>query len=343
MAVPVEPHERKIQFTGGSTYTVSLPKDWAAATDIDAGTTVRLYCRGDRLLVTVPEAEEARRTVEVAASNRSPAELGRLVGGAYVTGAETIEIRGPFTDEQVRAVRDAVGGMVGLEITAESRGGIVATAMLDVGDLSSEQTLRQMKRMALSIQKQAVAAVLEGDAAAGSYLQRQDDDVDRLFALVSREFQRSLVDVNVGGAGTRLATFDYYATARQLERIADHAEKIARVAERIDEAPSGPVADRIDDLAGRSRDLVDRSVSATLGDDGIDALIAVVTDADPVVADAEALDRELYEGSIEDGYLLGTVVDSVIRTAEYGVNIAETGIQARLREPTPRPGERERE
>lgn len=36
---------------------------------------------------------------------------------------------------------------------------------------------------------------------------------------------------------------------------------------------------------------------------------------------------------LADGYALTTVLDSITRTAEYGVNIAEAGLQATLRDP----------
>jgi len=43
---------RKVQVTGGSTYTVSLPKTWATANDVSSGTTVEFYPEDDELLLT---------------------------------------------------------------------------------------------------------------------------------------------------------------------------------------------------------------------------------------------------------------------------------------------------
>jgi predicted acyl esterase len=41
---------RKVQVTGGSTYTVSLPKDWATENDVSAGSAVALYPEDDVLV-----------------------------------------------------------------------------------------------------------------------------------------------------------------------------------------------------------------------------------------------------------------------------------------------------
>ncbi|AUX08279.1 histidine kinase [Halalkaliarchaeum desulfuricum] len=53
--------------------------------------------------------------------------------------------------------------------------------------------------------------------------------------------------------------------------------------------------------------------------------------ADAVVDDAGQFDRELHEFDPEQGYHFGIVLDSVSRTARYGANVAEAGLQAAMR------------
>lgn len=43
---------RKVQVTGGSTYTVSIPKDWATENSVSAGSEVEFYPEGDSLFLT---------------------------------------------------------------------------------------------------------------------------------------------------------------------------------------------------------------------------------------------------------------------------------------------------
>ena len=45
------PSERKVQLTGGTTYTVSLPKEWADEHDVSVGTRLHIYPHCDRSLV----------------------------------------------------------------------------------------------------------------------------------------------------------------------------------------------------------------------------------------------------------------------------------------------------
>ena len=325
-----EPVERKVQVTGGSTYTVSLPKDWARDQGVESGSTVRLYSRDDRLLVSREDGGD-RRSVVIEAEGREPEDLARSVESAYIAGCEEVRVEGMLDNDQRRGIRDAVTGLVGIEVHEEDESSIVARTMLDVGDLSPEQTLVQMQLTALSMHEDALNAVLEGNAQKGRRVARQDDDVDRLFGLICREFQRSLVNVDVPMEDGDLTKFEYYTAARQLERIADHAEKVAEVAERADSTPPEEVAERFDSLGERSRDLVTRSVEGLLEVEDAD-LGGIIVDAENFVEDAEALDRELYEREAEDGYLFGTVLDSLVRTSEYGVNVAEAGLQVEMRD-----------
>jgi len=176
----------------------------------------------------------------------------------------------------------------------------------------------------------AINAVVDADGEAGVEIARQDDDVDRLFALLSRGFQQSLVDPAVTMGESELTPFEYYMAARQLERVADHAEKIATIAGRLDETPPPDVSEKLVDFGRRGRRLVRRSLSGLL--EQSDELGAVIADSETLLSDIEALDEELYESHLDNGYLLGLVLDSIERTTQYGVNIAEAGLQARHRE-----------
>ena len=330
-------YERKIQLTGGTTLTVSLPKAWARAHDIDAGDHVQLYPRGDRILVQRTADKDTGRTVTVAAQQYDPPRLRRIVIAAYVAGATAIRIEGR-PDRDVRsAIRSAVDGLVGVEVASETESAVIVRTMLDIADLSPLQTLAQMESVTLAAQREATDAVLAADGEAGRRISGQDETIDRLFGLIAREFHRSLVDVTGDRTDEGIAAFDAYTIARQLERVGDHAEKIGRVADRIGQQPPDDVADEVRTLAADARHVVRDALSATVSDRDPDTLCAVLADGEAVVEAAAELDRALYERDVADGYALATVLDSVTRTAEYGQNIAEAGLHASLRGTVPEP------
>jgi len=82
---------RKVQVTGGSTYTVSIPKTWATDNDVEAGTKIEFHPDGDSLFLT-PRSEEERGTIDI--TDLSGQALTRAVTTMYVSGFDVIELEG---------------------------------------------------------------------------------------------------------------------------------------------------------------------------------------------------------------------------------------------------------
>lgn len=330
MSTENDPVERKVQLTGGSTYTVSLPKNWADLRDITPGTVVALHLHDTQLVITERDAAKDRRVVTINAIEHDDATVALAVAAAYVAGCEEIHVKAISDTQTRRAVSRVITRFIGLEVMAETERTLAARTMLDVADLSAEQTVTQIERTALEMHAQAVRAVTTADSTLGEQVAQQDDDVDRLFALLSREFQQSLVDPAITVDG-HLTPFDYYMAGRQLERVADHAEKMAGLAARVSSSPPSDIVTALSGYGERSRTLVRQALAGLLAENNLGELTAVVTEADALLADLADLDEQLYDRSLTDGYILGLVVDSLIRTTQYAVNIAEAGVQAAYR------------
>ncbi|HPK81961.1 MAG TPA: AbrB/MazE/SpoVT family DNA-binding domain-containing protein, partial [Methanoculleus sp.] len=80
---------RKVQITGGSSYIVSLPKQWIRSTKIQKNDPVGLIVQPDGSLLITPkiggESLQRVRVFEVGAS-ADRTSLLRLLVGAYVAG-----------------------------------------------------------------------------------------------------------------------------------------------------------------------------------------------------------------------------------------------------------------
>ena len=328
----IETVERKVQLTGGSTYTVSLPKEWADSQGIKPGTTVRLHVDDETAVMTTLDNEEAGTgEITLDATGQDPAALARSVAAGYMAGCETVHVENLRNTTTRRAVTRSIRRLVGFEVMTAQQSELTARAMLDVADLSPAQTLTQVQRTALDMHAEAFEALVEANGTLGEQVAGQDDTVDRLFALLSRRFQQSLVAPTVTSGGHRSA-FEYYIAARQLERVADHAQKVAALTGRIGQPPPADIAESFVSLGSRSRELVSNAIGGLLEPDNDTALDGVVGEAERLREDLAAFDEQLYDRSLADGYLLGLAVDSLVRTTEYGVNIAEAGLRAGYRQ-----------
>jgi hypothetical protein len=226
-----------------------------------------------------------------------------------------------------------VTGLVGVEIHSQRPTEITIRSLLDGGEVSLRQTIAQMRMTALTMHEDAVRAVAEDDADLARQVVQQDDDVDRLFGLVSRQFHRGLTDFREVAQfeGDRTAAFAHYRTARQLERIADHAETIATVAERQSGEPPAELATELTDLGERAREVVRTAIDEQMESPSIAGLRAVDAQRDALLSDVREVDRRLYDRDVAEPYLFATVLRSVERTAEYGANVVEMGLQSALR------------
>ena len=313
------PAERKVQLAGGSTFTVSIPKGWAQERGITPGTGLFIYPFEDRLVVAPTEHAGADRRAVVDADAVDTGTLVRRIQAAYAAGADTIEIEAAtgFSPEQRRAATTTVTGLVGMEVAEETTRSLVVRSLLDPAEISLQQTISQLRQLALPMHRDAVEAVTAGDAEFARRVAMRDDDVDRLFALVSRQFYRVLVDVReIDQLETdRLTAFTQFRIARQLERVADHAESIAEIADRQPAPPDGKTADGIESLAADARAVVTTA---------LDGQPVAALDRRTAVVDAlDEFDRTLYDDGDDGAYLHGRLVERIRRTAHNGGNIAE--------------------
>jgi phosphate uptake regulator len=316
------PIERKVQVTGGSTYTVSIPKGWANDRDIGSGSPLHLYPFDDRLVIARPDADVPIRRASINVDAVGDEALSGWIEAAYAAGGDEIVIESEtgFDSTERRIASESITRLVGIEISTESDHEILARSLLDPTEISLDATVDQLRRIALSMHENAIRAVL-GDDEESEELARhvvsRDNDADRLFALVSRQFYRALTDVReIDKLQTgRKVAFTQFRTARQLERIGDHAERIADIAIRQGEPPNAELEAQFESIATDARHVVRTAIDGETE--------AALHRLDGVVERVETLDRDLYEAEGDDNYLHGQVLESIRRTAEYGGNIAE--------------------
>ncbi|MFB6093476.1 MAG: PhoU domain-containing protein [Halanaeroarchaeum sp.] len=331
---------RKVQVTGGSTFTVSIPKGWARENGVDAGDEIGFIPDSDSLLLTPsPEDEVTEGTLDV--DGLEGEDLRRALMTMYVSGFDLVRLTADgISPGQRRVIRNATQGLVGLEVLEETGEEIVVRDLLDSAELSIHNAVERMHRIALSMLADATRALRTDDEQLARDVIERDDDVDRLWYVVSRIFRgalRSPRDAQQIGL-SREASFDYHSSARQLERIADHAAKISHVPLEMDAPLPEPVEVGIESLYDEAREIVETAMEALFADDP-DAATAMANDARDGVAQVDevtrSIDEHLRDLDPHQAQQIGLVVDSLSRSADYGGNIAETALQKAA--PTPNP------
>lgn len=323
---------RKVQVTGGSTFTVSLPKAWATDAGIEAGSEVTFYPDGDSLFLTpLTDDEQTRGQLDVA--GLSGEALTRAVMTMYVAGFDMIALQSPdMSTDQRGTIRGAVQSLVGLEVIEETSERVVVRDLLDSAELSIHNAVTRMRLIAKSMLEDSLTALRNLDDSLAEDIITRDDDVDRLWMVVSRIFRSTLRTPRAAAelGLPREICFDYHSCARQLERIADHATKIAHLTRNIDKQIPDDVLNAIDNLHDDAVEVIDMAMDSLFEDDTGEATMMAnearsqVREMDYRVQQIDELLRDLDPTQAQ---YLGLVVDSVLRSGDYGGNIAETALQ----------------
>ncbi|SFK67719.1 Phosphate uptake regulator [Halogranum rubrum] len=329
---------RKVQLSGGTTFTVSLPKTWATEHGISSGSVLYLHPDDDGTLLVEAGTERSDddRTVRLDVTGYRTAMVRQAVTSMYLVGIDKLVIvdRNGHDDARLEAALDLCAELSGLELMETSDRTLVFQNIVDPSSISIRKTVLRMKLVVLSMHRDAVRAVTDGDVALASRVVARDNEVDKLFCLVSRQFQRALDDLQTVDAldTTRSALFEYFHTARQFERIGDHATKMAGLVVEHDSDLTDVSLDEFTRLANTSRRIVERAADVVLSDVDVTTAFDILSDVAELEAAADDLDKQLYQHeNATAAFAFGLLLDSVRRTASYGRNIAEMGIQQAIR------------
>lgn len=324
---------RKIQKTGGSTYVVSLPKKWVQATGLKKGDQVALSVTGDGTLTVDPhiprESEKLVKVVEVTQATDSKTLLRQLVG-SYVTGYDIIEVhsKGRIPAELRSAIQDFARRVIGPEVVEESPNLVVLQDVADHADLDMRKVVRRMHLMTKSMLEESVMAVKDLDKGVADVVISRDDEVDRLHWFVEK--QHAMMRRNISFAAkmntTWLESDSMLLASKALERIADHATRIARSVVLLGQTRiDGDTMRTLERLGEDAVSILDRSVEAlfkrdsSLANDCIERTSLLMGRADAFLDDTMK-----KRGRVAVG--LAFVIESIERTGGYSSDIAEIAI-----------------
>jgi len=322
---------RKLQHVGGSTYTVSLPKEWVRAAGLGAGDEIGVHAHDGAVIVQPPESTTvARATVRGAAGDGLPPE--RIVDVAYAAGVRELLIRADeLTERERRTAAATARRRPGVSVSGEGDDLVVRT-LLDAEEISLRQSVRQLSFVALSASREATA-VVAGEREAVPTDDGGDEQAARLRAMVDRSLARGLErfgEVDALGLG-RTELFELRETARHLAGMADDADRVQRLAAEPDGLPANTEPARA--LAAASDDLAEAAADVVVGDSGIGPLCSafrafdtVRDEADPGDDPRERLLFERVERSAARAASLGRVaLRRALRDDELSEPLAADG------------------
>src|SRR5208337_1163701 len=219
---------RRVQMTGGASFVVTLPKDWAEAQKIKKNDPVGLTVQPDgTLLVTKKITEEPLQKVKEIDSSTvtDPAFLFRMLIGTYITGFTTIRITSkqrfpPFVRS---VVRDFTQMTIGQEVVEETETVIVIKDLLNPSEMPFDNTIKRMFVIVKTMHEDAITALETHNKTLAQDVINRDMDADRLNWLIARQTNMIMQNASLSrkmGISTGMA-MNYYQLSRIIERVGD--------------------------------------------------------------------------------------------------------------------------
>lgn len=322
-------YQRRVQITGGGTYLVTLPKEWATELGVEQGSTLSLVTTRSGGLLLLPPAVRERNRCEIVMDGKSPVQLLRDIIAHYIAGFEVIEVMGKrIRPEERRTIREIAQSLVGLEILGETQSAVTLTCVADVRDFPVDATIRRIFGITEAMWEDALHAFLSRDEELAQDVIERDGDVDRLVLLVARQFGLLLRDLlleeEVGRS--RQEFWHYQSVADQLERVADHAAKVCRATLALVSPPLPAFGERLKELAQTSQAVIAEAIQAFEERDPAraNAVLEGKERPEEVWPWVQAAARDQPENALP----LSIAADSLLRIREHGYNIAETALDA---------------
>lgn len=317
--------------TGGSTYTVSLPKEWADEVGLEPGDGIRIDKQATSLLMAPTKMEEEKRqSAEVKVGpDEGIDELNREILSLYLVGYNVINVRSQddrLDSSRKSAIKEFVRNkLVGAEIISESMDEVVLKILLSYSELSAKDALRRMYRVAESMQENAMIALKESDKELARDVIDIDDEVDRFQMYLIREIKAAMQDpslMNEIGLETARECLGYRLVSNSVERIGDHASSIAEnvleMETRIDEE-SLEMLQNINSLA---KSIVSDAVEALFVED-YEKAENVIQELEKIYVLEREINNFLEEEQPSEAIKIRLVLESIRRIAEYGSDVAE--------------------
>jgi phosphate transport system protein len=215
-------YKRKIQLIAGSTYTVSLPKEWVKKNRLKEKNEVSLYEKNDRTLIISPRSLEKSKMNKISLDIDRYADIDQMLFAVYQLGIEDILLfsKKEITKDVRSRIRKVLAHMSSSEISYEDSQKIEIKVLLDKSKVNVAQILYRMGLVAgLSLENISAGAEIDE-------VRTNEDEMDRLYHLMTKIISVSLIDPDVlESSGIKNVSLIplYFLVSKKIENIEDNA------------------------------------------------------------------------------------------------------------------------
>jgi len=326
---------RKIQFTGKSSYIVSLPKQWITELGLKQGDQIRMIRKGSSTLELYPPKFESRTqkkedaVIEIEGEEEASSIVRKLIS-LYFLGFKTIKVKpknGRLSVHQRNTVKESVKRMLmGSEIIADSTGGITVQVLVNLLELSVDGAFKRMIHLAKSMSSDAILAAKENNLELAQEVINTDDEVDRFGFYIIRQLKIAIQNEHMlKEMGFRNARncLGYRLVVKNIERTGDHAAFIAKDLIEFKKPVKKEILQKLQDMNEFCLSVLDDSCLALFKEDYYQAEKTITKIDEITKFEKKVRDASKSLKGDEEIYRVRRMTENIRRVSEYASDIAE--------------------
>lgn len=319
---------RRVQATGGSSYIVTLPKDWVNAQNITKNAPIGLIVQPDGSLLIVPKVTGdvllEKKVLEVSDDMDSD-YLFRLLIGSYMMGYSVIEITSKSRiDSRLRETIVKFSQIaVGVEVVEEGDKSVIIKDLLNPVEMPFDKTVRRSYVLAKSMHEDAVAALAKGDVSMANDVIASDAMVDRLQWLIARQYNIVSREAQIARkmSITKEDAQFYFLVSKVIESVGDQAVIIASKVQTLKAGAAG-IKEEISSASKVALEIFKKSVDSWFQRD-VGMANEAIESSKELVKLCEKIKNSASKKGYPEGLALNYVAESIGMTGEYSANISE--------------------
>ena len=330
----VSEEQRKLQVTGGSTFIISLPKNWAIKNELKRGSAmiVREEENGSLSIApsSFPKKEKQDEAFIKTSINDNPDAIMRTAISAYLSGYNVLHIRAQGQKVLSSKLRNhlksfARNYLVGTEIVIDTPTELTLQVLLNYPELTVQNALSRMGIIASSMHKEAIAALKKLDYPSAKAVIETDREVNRFSLYIVRLLKLAVSNQRIVkeiGLTSQKDCLGYRLIAKSVERTADHATKMAENTLLLKDQVNEDLLEKISELSILAISMFESSMEALFKHDFnlAESVIEKLGQVHKVEKEAVLCSQN---AKVEEIVNLRLLIESVRRTAEYASDISE--------------------
>ena len=326
---------RKIQFTGKSSYIISLPKQWIVDLGLKQGDQIKIIRKGSSTLELYPPKFESRiqkkedATIEIRSEEDASSIVRKLIS-LYFLGYKTIHVKpkdGRLSPNQRNTVKEAVKRMLmGSEIISDSINGITVQVLVNLLELSVDGAFKRMLHLAESMSSDAILSVKENNSELAQEVINTDDEVDRFGFYIIRQLKIAIQNEHMlKEMGFRNARncLGYRLIVKNIERVGDHASFIAKDVIEFKKSIKKEILEKLEDMNKFCLSVLNDSCLALFTEDYSKAENTIRKADEITKYEKKVRDVSKSLKNEEEIYRVKRMTENIKRVSEYASDIAE--------------------